>query len=284
MDRNYKLNKLPSTQALIKSYNLVANKKLGQNFILDSDITDNIALLAGNLRDKTVLEIGPGPGGLTRSILFAEVKKLIAVEIDPRCIAILEQIALSDSRLNIINADAFNIKEEDLVQDEKLTIISNLPYNIGTGLLIKWLDKIELFEQIVIMLQKEVVERIVAQVGNKSYGRLSIFCRSICDCRLLQEIPSYLFFPEPKVDSAVVSLKPKKSSDGTLVDIRLMKRICDGAFNQRRKKVLTSLNKFLSKDDFANLAIDHNLRAEDLSIEQYHKITKYVGCRDKVIL
>jgi len=168
---------LPTTSELIKKYSLDAKKSLGQNFILDKNITDKIAKSAGNLSEYEILEIGPGPGALTRSILDAGAKKLTVIEKDERCLAALAELKeFYGKRLEIINADALEVSEEALFAGsaEKIKIIANLPYNIGTVLLLKWLKIMPKIASITIMLQKEVIDRIVAKPNTKHYGRLSV--------------------------------------------------------------------------------------------------------------
>ena len=271
---NSLLNTLPSTETLINSFGLVADKKLGQNFIIDSNITDQIALLSGDLDGKKVLEIGPGPGGLTRSILQHKVSELVAIEFDERAVKILNLIQNLDSRLNIVRADALMLSEEQYVGNEKVIIIANLPYNIGTKLVTKWLYKAELFEKIIVMLQKEVVERIAAPVSSEHYGRLSIFCQTFAHCEILMHLEPHHFHPSPKVDSAVVCLTPKNVELD--FDLKIMEKVCESGFAQRRKMIRSSLKSKISEKELINLGIDPTLRAENLSVEDYHSIAKYL--------
>lgn len=271
---NSLLDTLPSTETLINSFGLVADKKLGQNFIIDSNITDQIALVSGDLDGKIILEIGPGPGGLTRSILHHNIDKLIAVEFDERAVKILNLIQDVDPRLHVIKADALTFKEEDNLGDEKAIIIANLPYNIGTKLVAKWLYKANRFEKIIVMLQKEVVERITAEVSTSSYGRLSIFCQTLADCEQLMHLEPHHFHPAPKVESAVVCLTPKNIKLD--FDLKIMEKVCEAGFAQRRKMIRSSLKTYISDKELESLNIDPTLRAENLSIENYHSIARYL--------
>ncbi|MDF3047141.1 MAG: rsmA [Candidatus Midichloriaceae bacterium] len=270
------LKTLPKTSELIRIYNLETNKKLGQNFLLDDSITDQILNHLPNLSDKTILEVGPGPGGLTRSILFKEPKKLYAVEYDHNCIPILQLIEKeTDGVLKVIQADALTFDEATI--EGKISIIANLPYNIGSSLVLKWLANIDKFEFIAVMLQKEVAERICAEPSTKSYGRLSIAAQSVADVDIMLEVDPHHFYPPPKVTSTVVRLIPKK--DRIPLDSKILEKVTAAAFGLKRKKIKTSMKSIISAEDLALLNIDSNKRAEDLAVAEYIKITQFLMAR-----
>ena len=267
------IDKLPAISAVIKKYKLNAKKNLGQNFLLDLNLTAKIARSCKDLAESTIIEIGPGPGGLTRGLLSENAKKIIAIEKDVRCIPALTEIAeYYPGKLEIIQGDALTY----LISSDTASpvhIFSNLPYNIGTMLLTKWLDPPEwppIWNSLTLMFQKELAERLIAQPGSKQYGRLSILTQWRSDPRIILRLSSKEFFPRPKVDSAVVQIKrlkeprfPAKSSTLT--------KLVSKAFNQRRKMLRTSLKDYIPNVvealELANILPSN--RAEDLSVEQY---------------
>ena len=267
------IDKLPAISAVIKKYKLNAKKNLGQNFLLDLNLTAKIARSCKDLAESTIIEIGPGPGGLTRGLLSENAKKIIAIEKDDRCIPALTEIAeYYPGKLEIIQGDALTY----LISSNTVSpvhIFSNLPYNIGTVLLTKWLDPPEwppIWNSLTLMFQKELAERLIAQPGSKQYGRLSILTQWRSDPRIILRLSSKEFFPRPKVDSAVVQIKrlkeprfPAKSSTLT--------KLVSKAFNQRRKMLRTSLKDYIPNVvealELANILPSD--RAEDLSVEQY---------------
>ena len=267
------IDKLPAISAVIKKYKLNAKKNLGQNFLLDLNLTAKIARSCKDLAESTIIEIGPGPGGLTRGLLSENAKKIIAIEKDVRCIPALTEIAeYYPGKLEIIQGDALTY----LISSDTASpvhIFSNLPYNIGTVLLTKWLDPPEwppIWNSLTLMFQKELAERLIAQPGSKQYGRLSILTQWRSDPRIILRLSSKEFFPRPKVDSAVVQIKrlkeprfPAKSSTLT--------KLVSKAFNQRRKMLRTSLKNYIPNVvetlELANISPSN--RAENLSVEQY---------------
>jgi 16S rRNA (adenine1518-N6/adenine1519-N6)-dimethyltransferase len=267
------IDKLPAISAVIKKYKLNAKKNLGQNFLLDLNLTAKIARSCKDLAESTIIEIGPGPGGLTRGLLSENAKKIIAIEKDVRCIPALTEIAeYYPGKLEIIQGDALTY----LISSNTTSpvhIFSNLPYNIGTVLLAKWLDPPEwppIWNSLTLMFQKELAERLIAQPGSKQYGRLSILTQWRSDPRIILRLSSKEFYPRPKVDSAVVQIKrlkeprfPAKSSTLT--------KLVSKAFNQRRKMLRTSLKDYIPNVvealELANILPSN--RAEDLSVEQY---------------
>ena len=258
-----------SLRSVIDRHDLQPQKKLGQNFLLDQNITDKIARYAGNIEGQDVLEIGPGPGGLTRSILKNNPKHLYAVEKDPRCIAALQEI--DDPRLSIIEADALKFDVTTLPANIK--IIANLPYNIGTELLMQWLDKLPHIQDLTIMLQKEVADRITGKPSSKEYGRLSVFCQWLCDINIAFHLPPEVFFPPPKVTSSVIHLKPL-TTPRFPADAKTLQHVVKTAFNQRRKMLRGSL-KTLSPDIeglLTSAGIRPDARPEDISIEAFCRL------------
>lgn len=252
--------KLPSIREVIQKYDLKPDKKLGQNFLFDPTITDQIVSLCGDLTDKNILEIGPGPGLLTRSIIASHPKSFTAIEADERCVLALKEL----TDVHVIKGDALRFAENDL--EGKLIVIANLPYNIGTELLFKWLENLPKFEFFVLMLQKEVVERICAQPNTKKYGKLSVMLQSVCEVETLFDIDPEFFYPPPKVVSTVVRITPKHDAH---VDLRKLSRLCSMAFNQRRKMIKTTLAAITIPD-----TIDQSQRAENLSVGDFLEILK----------
>lgn len=274
------IDSLPPLRDIIRDHDLRAEKSLGQNFLLDLNLTTKIARAAGDLKGKTVFEIGPGPGGLTRAILNADAANVIAIEYDPRAIAALESLKnAAAGRLNIVQEDALHADLPKLASDIGATppyaIIANLPYNIATPLLTGWLEQIyndqNLYGQMVLMFQKEVAQRIVAKPSTKTYGRLSILSQWLCDTKLMFDVPAQAFTPPPKVTSSIVRLIPKQNSaDG--VDFGTMEKLTAAAFGQRRKMIRGSMKDYLPYIE--ECGIDPQARAEDLSVNDYVALAK----------
>jgi len=270
------LKDLPPVRELISQYGLKPDKKLGQNFLFDLGITDQIVLSAGNLEGKTVLEIGPGPGALTRSILASQAKRIIAVETDERCIRALRQMEmLSEGRLAVIHEDAMKLNLSTL-SNEKLFVISNLPYNIGTILLYNWLEDTERFLGFVLMLQKEVVQRICARPSSPGYGKLSILAQIKAKTDVVFDVDPEFFFPPPKVTSSIVRILPYEKPPHEYEIMRL-KKILNAAFGKRRKMVRTSLAPVFEdlQKVLSELNIEPTARAEDLTVEQFCALSVY---------
>lgn len=259
---------------IIKKYNLITKKKFGQNFLTSENILDKIVAIAGNIENKNILEIGPGPGGLTTSILKQKPKKLISVEIDNDLFEILKVEFDKYNNFEVINEDALKIDESKYF-DNNINVIANLPYNVGTNLLLKWLNNIQLFESFTLLLQKEVVERIVAKPCTKDYGRLSIITQALCDAKKMFDIKPESFIPPPKVMSSVVYIKPKQNIEN--INIKKLGIITQTLFSQRRKKIKNAINLLL-KQNFINsnsiINIDLDKRAEELSVDEYIDLSK----------
>lgn len=272
MTEKIRIKDLPPLREVIASHDLSARKSLGQNFLLDLNILRRIARAAGPLVDKTVIEVGPGPGGLTRCLLETNARHIIAVEHDPRCInAIRDLEYLAPDRLRIIEKDAMNL-DLDVLEKEfgNLCIIANLPYNIATSLLIRWLKRIELFDGLFLMFQREVAERIVATPGSKTYGRLSVAAQWRCEVKPLFTLPARAFTPSPKIQSTFVEFIPRKKllaeapSDA-------FETVVAAAFSQRRKMLRTSLKTIFSDpvSVLQEAGIDPTSRAEVIEIQGF---------------
>lgn len=266
---------LPPLREVIHKYGLRAEKSLGQNFLLDLNLTGKIARAGGKIEGETVLEIGPGPGGLTRAILAEGATKLIVLEKDSRCLPALADIAAAyPGKLQVINDDALVVEETTLFEG-RARIIANLPYNVATPLLIKWLGRLDHFSGLTLMFQKEVADRITAEPRSKAYGRLSILCQWLCHCSKKFDISPRAFTPPPKVTSTVVHLTPRERP-AFPADPAMLEKVVAAAFNQRRKMLRTSL-KPLGKDAEALLekaAINPTARAEELSVEDFCRLAE----------
>lgn len=272
----YKDN-LPSIAKLAAKHGIVPLKKLGQNFIFDENLCDKIVKASGIENDDLILEVGPGPAGLTRSILNSYPKELIVIEMDERCMPLLAEIKNIYPALTIKYADALKINLNDLISNTKINIISNLPYNIGSVLLISWLHQFEMVNSMTLMLQKEVVDRIVAKPGTSAYGRLSVICQIVCDVKKCFDVSPKAFYPEPKIWSSVVRLKPKEDVPNQNL-LSKIEKITNVAFSGRRKMIKSSL-KSLSPEIgniLIKLSIQDTLRAENLSPQDYLSLAKAI--------
>lgn len=262
---------LPPLREVIRAYGLRAEKALGQNFLLDQNITDKIVRLSGGLAGIHAVEIGPGPGGLTRAILQSDAARLVAVEFDPRAVAALQGLVevFGTGRFRILQDDALEVDPCALVPAPR-AILSNLPYNISTVLLLKWLAQIRkdagCYSFLSLMFQKEVADRILAQPSTKAYGRLSVMAQWLCDVRRLFDLPPSAFTPPPKVKSSVVHFVPKRLTDGA-PRFETMEKILAAAFGQRRKMIRGSLSDYMA--EIEQVGIAPTLRAEDVSVADY---------------
>jgi 16S rRNA (adenine1518-N6/adenine1519-N6)-dimethyltransferase len=264
---------------VVRAHGLLARKSLGQNFLFDLNLTSRIARAAGPLEGVTVVEVGPGPGGLTRAILAAGARKVVAIERDPRCLPALAEIAERyPGRLEIAQADAMLFDPRPLVGDEPVRIIANLPYNVGTPLLAGWLageDWPPWWLSLTLMFQREVAERIVANESDpKNYGRLGVLCGWRTTARILFDVPPSAFVPPPKVTSSVVHLLPRPQP--LPCRVAALEAVTRAAFGQRRKMLRQSL-KALSPDPTALIAgagLDGTLRAEDVPVSGYVALAK----------
>jgi 16S rRNA (adenine1518-N6/adenine1519-N6)-dimethyltransferase len=267
------LDDLPPLGEVIRRHGLVAKKALGQNFLLDLNLTAKIARQAGDLSQCDVLEVGPGPGGLTRGLLAEGARKVLAIEKDSRAMAPLAEIAAAyPGRLEVLNSDALTL--DPLAHlTPPIRVVANLPYNIGTELLVRWLtpeDWPPYWQSLTLMFQKEVAERIVARPGSKAYGRLAILAQWRCDAKLVMDLPPEAFTPPPKVRSAVVHLTALPAPRFA-ADPEVLQRLTATAFQQRRKMLRASL-KGLAPDIGAvltSVGIDPTARAEEIEVERF---------------
>ena len=266
---------LPPLRDVIAAHGLAARKSLGQNFLLDLNITAKIARIAGPLEGVTVIEVGPGPGGLTRALLHAGARRVIAVERDERCLPALEQIAAHhDGRLEIISGDALETDFAGLAEGHGDTrIVANLPYNIGTELLTGWLTADPwppFYTSLTLMFQKEVAQRIVAAPGTPAYGRLGVLAGWRSEARIAFELPPQAFSPPPKVSSAVVHLVPRAAPAPCA--LAKLERVTMAAFGQRRKMLRQSLKPLGGEALLAEAGIDPTRRAETLYIAEFVRL------------
>lgn len=265
---------LPALKEVIARYGLSAKKTLGQNFILDTNLLDKI-VRSSKQRDPepfnsgTVIEVGPGPGGVTRAILENGAKHVTAIEKDERCLELLQDIqAAFPERLNVLNADALNVAADQLGSAPR-SVIANLPYNVGTLLLTGWLKRINAFSSLTLMFQKEVAERLAARPKTPGYGRLSIITQWLCETEILFYVPPSCFVPPPKVTSAVVFLKPRAHPLAP-AKLELLEKVTAAAFNQRRKMLRSSLKTLGNPDELCAAAnVPVTARAEEIDIKAF---------------
>jgi len=266
---------LPPLRETIAQFGLNAKKNLGQNFLLDLNLTGKIARAAGRLDGKNVIEIGPGPGGLTRALVGTEATHIYAIERDDRCVAALQQlVAASGGQLSVLPDDALKVNYGTLCAAPRV-LIANLPYNIATTLLMGWLKQETLFVSMTLMFQKEVAERIVAIPRTKDYGRLSVITQWRCDAEKVFDIPPSAFTPPPKVTSSVVHIVPKSTRTDT-VAFKTMERLTAAAFGQRRKMLRQSL-KTLGVDEIRLMAeadITPTARAEEIDVAGFVRMAE----------
>ncbi|WND02344.1 16S rRNA (adenine(1518)-N(6)/adenine(1519)-N(6))-dimethyltransferase RsmA [Temperatibacter marinus] len=275
-------SELPPLREVINSFELRAKKSFGQNFLLDLNLTRRIARIPGDLSKAVVYEVGPGPGGLTRALLMEGAGRVQACEMDKRCIPALAEVSKAfDGRLSVYEGDALKIDEHELLQakpDEGIHIVSNLPYNVGTMLLIRWLTLktwTPWWQSLTLMFQKEVAERIVAAPGTKEYGRLSILAQWRSTAKIAMRVPAAAFTPPPKVNSAIIHLKPTQPLDDS-IQLKSLELVVEKAFQQRRKMLRSSL-KGLSVDpkELLKMAeIEETERAENVSVADFVKLAK----------
>jgi 16S rRNA (adenine1518-N6/adenine1519-N6)-dimethyltransferase len=264
------IDDLPPLREVIRRHGLSAKKSLGQNFLLDLNLTARIARAGGPLEGATVIEVGPGPGGLTRALLAEGAGRVIAIERDQRAIVALEEIAARyPGRLEIISGDALHFDARAYLKDGRARVIANLPYNIATALLIDWLT-IEpwppWYDLAVLMFQREVAERIVAKPGSKTYGRLSVLANWRCETKIMFDVAPTAFVPAPKVTSSLVRFIPREAP--LACDAMALQRLTEAAFGQRRKMLRQSL-KSIGGDTGALLeqaGITPTARAEEIDV------------------
>lgn len=275
------IDDLPPLRDVIAAHGLNAKKSLGQNFLLDLNLTSRIARSAGDLTDCMVLEVGPGPGGLTRALLAAGAKKVVAIEKDSRCLPALSEISSHyPGRLDVVEGDALKLDPVTLTGGDKVRIAANLPYNVGTQLLLNWIttpDWPPFWSSLTLMFQKEVGERIIAEPGSKAYGRLGVLAGWRCKGGILFDISPKAFTPPPKVTSAVVHLTPNDSP--LPCNLKSLEQVTAAAFGQRRKMLRASL-KSLSRDAeelIVQAGLKPTARAEEIDIAGFVSLANMIS-------
>jgi len=274
------LDALPPLRDVIARHGLAARKSLGQNFLLDLNLTRRIARSAGSLADHTIVEVGPGPGGLTRALLMEGARRVVAIERDERCLPALAEIeAAAPGRLTVIHGDALEVNMAALV-DGPARVVANLPYNVATPLLVNWLETDPWppwFSSLTLMFQREVAERIVAEPGSKDYGRLGVLAQWRTEPDILFDIGPKAFTPPPKVTSSVVHLIPRVQP--IACELRLLERLTAAAFGQRRKMLRSSLQSLgvPAAELLAAAGIEPTERAERLTVDQFCALARMLA-------
>jgi 16S rRNA (adenine1518-N6/adenine1519-N6)-dimethyltransferase len=267
---------LPPLREVIARHGLAARHSLGQHFLLDGNLTDRIVREAGDLSGRHVIEIGPGPGGLTRSLLGSAAASVTAIELDRRAIgAVTELAAVAGGRLRVIEGDALRVDCREVVPAPR-QVIANLPYNVASPLLVGWLRDAAAFERLTLMFQQEVAERICAEADTPAYGRLSVLTQWTCEARLVMRLPPAAFTPPPKVWSAVVSLTPHAVQPDPATFVR-MEALTAAAFGQRRKMLRGSLRGLGGEALLLRAGIAPERRAETLSVAEFDRLVGLVG-------
>lgn len=272
----FTVNALPPVSEMMRDCGLEPKKQFGQNFLFDLNLTGRIARAIPNIENITVVEVGPGPAGLTRAILMAGAKRIIAIEKDKTTEPILSRVAAaSDGRLTVIYDDALRVDFGALGVDE-YAICSNLPYNVGTELLIRWLQRVANGEHILsmtLMFQREVALRITARPGDEHYGRLAVLTSLVADARILFDVPNTAFVPRPKVQSAVVQIIPNADKIAKLQNLESIEKLTAKLFGQRRKMI----RGILPNVDWAIFGLTGTERAEQLAPETFVRIAQYIN-------
>jgi 16S rRNA (adenine1518-N6/adenine1519-N6)-dimethyltransferase len=262
---------LPPLREVIRRHGLDARKSLGQHFLLDLNLTARIARAAGDLEGVSVIEIGPGPGGLTRALLDTAATRVVAIERDDRCVAALgELVAAYPGRLEVIPADALDVDLRSIAPAPR-RIVANLPYNVAVPLLLGWLSQIDMVDGMILMFQKEVADRLTAAPRSKDYGRLSVITQWLCEAKHLFNIDKRAFTPPPKVTSTVVGLTPRPVPLAP-ADQACLEAVTQAAFGQRRKMLRSSL-KGIGLDPAA-VGIEPTARAEELTVEEFCRLAR----------
>ena len=265
---------LPPLRETIAAYGLDARRRLGQHFLLDLNLTRRIARAAAPLSEGTVIEIGPGPGGLTRALLLEEAKRVVAIELDARAVHALGELqAAAGGRLEVVEGDALGIDVATLGPTPR-RIVANLPYNISTALLVRWLHAADDISDMVLMFQKEVADRLTASPRTKDYGRLSVLAQHVCTVRRLFDVPPSAFVPPPKVTSSIVQLTPRPTFE-RLANLRPLERVTAAAFGQRRKMLRGALAGLFSDpaEVLNRVGLAHTSRAEELAVADFVRLS-----------
>ncbi|MEM7780638.1 MAG: 16S rRNA (adenine(1518)-N(6)/adenine(1519)-N(6))-dimethyltransferase RsmA [Pseudomonadota bacterium] len=274
---------LPPIRDVIQRHGLSASKALGQNFLLDQQLLDRIAALPGDLTGAQVLEVGPGPGGLTRALLRAGAK-VTAIEMDPRCLLALSELGEAfPGQLKVIQGDALKLDHGEIMsddaRDEPFHVLSNLPYNVGTALFVKWLSGDQWppnWRSLTLMFQREVAERIVARPGTSAYGRLAVLAQWRAEAKLAMKVHRSAFTPPPKVMSAIVHVTPSEAPEG--VSSRILERVTETAFGQRRKMLRQSLKSLPGAlEALEKVGIDTTRRAETLNVNEFVSLARVLS-------
>ena len=275
------IDDLPPLREVIRTHDLRAKKAFGQNFLLDLNLTARIARAAGDLHDADILEIGPGPGGLTRGLLAEGARHVLAVEKDPRCLPALAEIARSyPGRLQVIAGDALEV--DPLAHlTPPVKVVSNLPYNVGTELLIRWMtprDWPPFWDSLTLMFQREVAERITARPGSKAYGRLALMVQWRAEARIVLHLPPEAFTPPPKVSSAVVHIT-RLEAPRFPADPKVLERLVAAGFNQRRKMLRAALRGQHPQIEalLESAGIPPTARAEEIELERWCQLARAVS-------
>lgn len=269
---------LPPLREVIAAHGLDARHSLGQHFLLDGNLTALIVRAAGDLNGRNLIEVGPGPGGLTRALLASDATLIVAIELDRRAVAAIAELAQlvnvtgPNARLTVIEADALRVDLPDLVPKPR-QIIANLPYNVASPLLVRWLRQAGEFERMTLMFQREVAERIVAAPGTGAYGRLSVLAGWICECHIAVRLPPEAFVPPPKVWSAVVVLTPHATQPEPAL-FAAMERLTAAAFGQRRKMLRGALKPLGGETLLTRAGIAPERRAETLSVVEFDRLVR----------
>jgi 16S rRNA (adenine1518-N6/adenine1519-N6)-dimethyltransferase len=270
------MTELPPLRDVLEAHGLSADKRFGQHFLLDLNVTRKIARLAGPFAGEVVIEVGPGPGGLTRALLESDAAQVIAVEKDRRFIPLLEDLAAAGGRrLTVIEADALKVDETVLLGGRTGHLVSNLPYNVGTPLLIKWLTGPWRPRSLTLMFQKEVADRVAAHAGSPAYGRLSVISQAVCEARVVMDLPARAFTPPPKVASAVVRLDPR--ADAPLpARLAALEKVTAAAFGQRRKMLRSSLKSLGGAPLCEAAGISPDARAEVIDVAGFLRLAEAI--------
>ena len=270
------IDDLPPLREVLADHGLLADKRFGQHFLLDLNLTRKIARLAAPLDDAVVIEVGPGPGGLTRALLAEGAARVVAIERDPRFLPMLADVAAAaDGRLTVVQADALRVDEAALAAEcgpgLRPLIVANLPYNVGTPLLVRWMTGAFRPALMALMFQKEVADRIVAPPASDAYGRLSVLAQATCEARLAMTLPARAFSPPPKVDSAVVVLTPRADTPPPAL-LAALERVTAAAFGQRRKMLRSSLKPLGGEALCIVAGLDPAARAEVIDIAGFLRL------------
>ncbi|HYE43126.1 MAG TPA: 16S rRNA (adenine(1518)-N(6)/adenine(1519)-N(6))-dimethyltransferase RsmA [Caulobacteraceae bacterium] len=273
-----RIDELPPLRETLAAHDLLAKKSFGQHFLLDLNVTRKIGRLAGPFEGRAVIEVGPGPGGLTRALLETDASKVVVVEKDPRFLPLLEELReASDGKLEIVEGDALDVDEDDLLARHaggaRGHLVSNLPYNVGTPLLIKWLTGPWRPASMTLMFQKEVADRIAARAGDDAYGRLAVISQAISDARVVMDLPARAFTPPPKVASAVVRLDPRPERPPEDL-LKALEKVTAAAFGQRRKMLRSSLKQLGGAALCEAAGIEPDARAEVVDVGGFLRLAR----------